>query len=108
MGAISSSTRSSSAHSRQLSKTAGPTPLNSVDIASLELLTFGFGLSRGGEHTWLFSRGKVYEVHWDKVGADLYEESPLRTYAWLSGAIVVPPDQLPTFAVSAELKCESR
>jgi len=65
---------------RLLNKTSGPTTLNSVDMASLDLVSFGFGLSRGGRHTWLFSRGKVYEVHWDRIGADLYEASPLRTF----------------------------
>jgi hypothetical protein len=90
---------------KKLNKTKGVTKLNTIDIASLELVAFGFGVSRGGKHTWLFSKGKVYEVHWDKVGADLYEASPLRTYPWLSGAVVVPPDQAHHLAVSSKLKC---
>jgi hypothetical protein len=90
---------------KKLNKNAGPTPLNDVDIASLDSVKFGFGISRGGRHTWLFSEGKVYEVHWDKIGDELYEASSLRAYPWLSGAIVVPPDQAHRLAASAQLRC---
>jgi hypothetical protein len=68
----------------------------------------GWGHSRGGRHTWLFSRGDVYEVHWDKVGADLYEASPLRGFPWLSGVIVVPHDQAGFLAIRAKLECAAR
>jgi hypothetical protein len=90
---------------RKLNTRAGQTPLNNIDLASLALVKFGFGVSRGGRHTWLFSQGKVYEVHWDGMGDTLYEASPLRSYPWLSGAIVVPPDQAHHLSVSARLKC---
>lgn len=89
----------------KLNAKAGPTRLNLVDLANLSLLKFGFGVSRGGRHTWLFSQGKVYEVHWQGIGESLYEASPLRTYPWLSGAIVVPPDQVHLLSISAQLKC---
>lgn len=71
---------------------ANPTPENSADIGLLKNIQFGFGLSRGAMHTWTFSGGDVYEVHWCGIGADLYEKTPLKTFAWLSGAIVVPPE----------------
>ncbi|MFC1749685.1 hypothetical protein ACFL2V_12865 [Pseudomonadota bacterium] len=83
----------------------GVTPLNTVDIKSLDLVNFGFGVSRGGRHTWLFSAGKVYEVHWDEIGVNLYEASPIRTYQWLSGVIVVPPGQAGILAASAKVSC---
>jgi hypothetical protein len=90
---------------RQLNRNAGVTSLNKVDIASLEQVKFGFGLSRGGMHTWVFSKGKVYEVHWDKFGSDLYEATSLRRFPWLSGAIVIPGDQGAFLSASSKLKC---
>ncbi|HET6282160.1 MAG TPA: hypothetical protein VFH73_14430 [Polyangia bacterium] len=55
-------------------------------------IRFGVGISRGGVHTWLFSSGFVYEVHWNQIGPALYERSPFKTYPFLSGVVVVPPD----------------
>jgi hypothetical protein len=89
----------------RLNPKAGPTALNPVDLVNLALIKFGFGVSRGGRHTWLFSRGQVYEVHWEGIGDTLYEASPLRTYPWLSGAIVVPTDQKSVLAASTRLAC---
>jgi len=90
---------------QKLNKTVGVTTLNTVDIASLDFINFGFGISKGGKHTWLFSNGQVYEVHWDKIGTELYESTSLRSFPWLSGAIVVPPGQAIHLATSAKLKC---
>ena len=90
---------------RQLNRNAGVTSLNKVDITSLEQVKFGFGLSRGGMHTWVFSKGKVYEVHWDKIGSGLYEATSLRRFPWLSGAIVIPSDQGAFLSASSKLKC---
>lgn len=98
-------TPKSNAAFRQLNKTAGVTKLDVVDITSLEKVKFGFGLSRGGMHTWVFSSGNVYEVHWDKIGEALYEATPLRRFPWLSGAIVIPSDQAISLAISSKLKC---
>ncbi len=45
--------------------------LTATTLARTKLRTFGsrtkfgFGMARGGDHTFLFSRGFVYEVHWD-------------------------------------------
>lgn len=69
-----------------------PTTLESGPIAELRKIKFGVGVSRGGRHTWLFSSGQIYEVHWDKVGPDLYEWTDIVDFEWLSGAIVFPPD----------------
>lgn len=90
---------------QKLNKNTGVSLLNTVDIASLELVKFGFGVSKGGMHTWVFSKGTVYEVHWDKIGPELYGVSSLRTFPWLSGVIVVPSDQVAFLSVSAKLKC---
>ena len=90
---------------QKLNKSASISKLNTVDIASLEMVKFGFGLSKGGMHTWLFSKGKVYEVHWDKIGSELYEATAIRIFPWLSGAIVVPYDQTSHMAASTKLKC---
>jgi hypothetical protein len=53
---------------------------------------FAYGLARGGRHTFLLSYGMVYEVHWEGIGEDLYEISPLYSFAWKSGLAVTPPD----------------
>ncbi|MDN3639186.1 hypothetical protein QWY82_10225 [Simiduia curdlanivorans] len=90
---------------QKLNKSTPETKLNDIDITSLEQVKFGFGISRGGMHTWVFSNGKVYEVHWDKIGAELYEATMLRTFPWISGAIVVPFDQAAKLSASSKLKC---
>jgi hypothetical protein len=92
---------------KKLNTKKGVTSLDSVNIIDLEKVKFGFGVSKGGKHTWLYSKGKVYEVHWDQIGANLYEASSLRTYPWISGAIVVPSDQTIHLSISAKLKCRS-
>jgi len=87
-----------------LSKHSPATKLNTVDIDILKKVRFGFGMSRGGMHTWLFSLGSVYEVHWDAIGASLYEKSSLDVFGWLSGSIVVPPDETPKLKLT-EVNC---
>lgn len=92
---------------QKLNKSASVSKLNEIDILSLEQVKFGFGISKGGMHTWVFSKGKVYEVHWDKIGSELYEATSLRSFGWLSGAIVVPFYQSALLSVSSKLKCGS-
>lgn len=53
---------------------------------------FSFGLARGGDHTFLLSYGMLFQVHWDKLGAGLYERSAFYDFEWLDGIVVVPPD----------------
>ncbi len=61
-------------------------------------VTFGFGLARGGTHTFIFASGDVYEVHYSSGPADwpnqqpLFQVTPLINWNWESGAIIVPPD----------------
>lgn len=90
---------------QKLNAHLGETQPNDVDIAGLEKVKFGCGLSRGGKHAWLYAEGKVYEVHWDKIGDELYEATPLRIFPWLSGAVVIPPEQAAALPASAKLSC---
>jgi hypothetical protein len=69
-----------------------PTDEDDSRMTELKKIKFGVGVSRGGLHTWLYSKGLVYEVHWDKAGADLYGTTDIEDFEWLSGAIVIPPD----------------
>jgi hypothetical protein len=92
---------------QKLNKSASVTKLNEIDILRLDQVKFGFGISKGGMHTWVFSKGKVYEVHWDKIGSELYEATSLRSFGWLSGAIVVPFDQSALLSATSKLKCGS-
>ncbi len=71
---------------------AAATKEDDAQMTELKKIKFGMGVSRGGKHTWLFSLGMVYEVHWDKVGADLYGTTDIEDFEWLSGAIIIPPD----------------
>lgn len=51
------------------------------------------GVSRGGDHVWVYSFGKVYESHWDKeAGSGLYTAVPMEDFIWLSGIVVIPKD----------------
>lgn len=80
--------------------------LDSISYNVLKTVEFGFGLSRGDRHTWLFSKGDVYEIHWDRMaGDDLYDKTPLNSFGWLSGAIIIPPDQSKKLARLSDLPC---
>ncbi len=85
---------------QQLVPGKGKTKLNAIDITTLQKLKFGFGLSRGGMHTWVYSEGYIYEVHWDQIGSGLYEKTKLEDFPWLSGVIIVPPDAYKGIALS--------
>jgi hypothetical protein len=78
-----------------------PTPVNppaaatakaQVAFDAFSKVKVAYGLARGGRHTFLCSYGMVYEVHWEGIGEDLYEISPLYDFAWKSGVVVTPPD----------------
>ena len=74
------------------------TKKDSTGLDKLNKVEFGFGNARGGKHTFLFSKGDVYEVHWEGIGTSvngpdgLYEKSPFVDYGWLSGSLTLPPD----------------
>lgn len=82
----------------------GETALNLVDVADLKNVLFGVGMSRGDTHTWLFSKGYIYEVHWDGIGSNLYEKTTIENYPWLSSIIILPPDGVSAISLAA-LRC---
>lgn len=45
---------------------------NTAILEKLSQVKFAFGIARGGTHTFLFSYGEVFEVHWAQEGAKLY------------------------------------
>jgi hypothetical protein len=62
-------------------------------FSSFQNVRFAFGIARGGVHNFMYSYNTVYEVHWDKDGADLYERSSFyNDWPWLSGVMLTPPD----------------
>ncbi len=82
----------------------GVQKINSVDLAALNKIKFGVGMSTKGRHNRLFSKGSVYEVHWRGVGSDLYQIRKLPDFPWNSNLIIVPPDMVPLLTMSS-LKC---
>lgn len=65
---------------------------NTAILNKLSQVKFAFGIARGGYHTFLVSKGEVFEVHWDQEGSRLYGKKAFKDYEWLSGVLVVPPD----------------
>lgn len=81
------------------------TPPERETFERFKKVRFAFGLARGGDHTFMYSEGYVFEVHWnalgddnysehvDEDGDDLYERSEFEFFpGWYSGLMVVPPD----------------
>jgi hypothetical protein len=76
-----------------------------LDYQTFSKVPFGLGMSRGGTHVWLYSKGKVYESHWEREFTNgLYTAMPLNTFPWLSGIVVVPPDSHHMLNIS-KVKC---
>lgn len=50
--------------------------------------------TKGGTHMTLLINGQVYEVHWDKPATDpdVIQATPLEKWQWLSGVVVMPPE----------------
>lgn len=81
-----------------------PTTPERAAFERLLRVGFAYGIARGGDHTFLYSDGYVFEVHYtaigddrysehvDADGDDLYERSLFEEFAWQSGIMVVPPD----------------
>ncbi|GLZ00118.1 hypothetical protein Acsp02_73700 [Actinoplanes sp. NBRC 103695] len=74
-------------------------PAAQTDLSGIELvrkLQFGVIAARGGTHMALIVNGGVYEVHWDlpSTSADVLTATPLESFAWLSGVLVAPKDDL--------------
>lgn len=70
-----------------------PTALSVKRLAAFgDQVKFAYGMTRGADHTFLFSKGSVYEVHWDKPpgSPELFQATPLMQWPWESGIILVP------------------
>jgi hypothetical protein len=74
-------------------------PSHRVDltgIGRLQRLQFGLLAARGGIHMAMIVNGEVHEVHWSTAATsrDSITATPLETFAWQSGVIAAPPDDL--------------
>ncbi len=81
-----------------------PTTPETAAFERLKQVKFAYGVARGGDHTFLYSDGYVFEVHYTARGDDrysehvdadgdaLYERKPFDKFPWQSGIMVVPPD----------------
>lgn len=81
------------------------TNFNEIGMKSLMTIPFGFGLSSKGIHTWLFSEGKVFEVHWADQSPYVHEVHWLSGFEWNSNLLVVPPDGMRTANVRGLTLC---
>lgn len=72
------------------------TPREDAKMQAMQKIPFGFGLSHGAYHTWLWSYGQVHDVHWRKRGSELFDVRPFFEFNnyWLSHLVVIPPDGL--------------
>ncbi len=65
---------------------------------ALKKVEFAVGVADSGMHTFVLSRGMVYEIHWNQGPKDpgLTSVKPLDKFfqAWGSGVIAVPPFEL--------------
>ena len=39
---------------------------------------FAFGIARAGTHNFMYSNSSIFEVYWNKAGADLYGRTAFR------------------------------
>ncbi len=70
------------------------TTKTTTQLEKLRRIPFGVLSARGATHMALIIRGVVYEVHWTETSdkPNVIQGTPLEEWNWLSGAIVVPPD----------------
>lgn len=81
-----------------------PTQADTAGLKKLEKVPFYFGLTEGGNHTFVGRNGSVVEFHYDRdpTQRDAVEETPLYQWGmqsglkWQSGVILVPPNAWPT------------
>lgn len=67
------------------------TRLNENAFKVLSSIEFGFGISKGASHTWLFSQGMVYEASSAGIPPFLFNEGSIKDFRYVTNAIVVPP-----------------
>jgi len=75
-------------------RTSATKPESMTRLDQLRRVPFAVIAARGGTHMVLLLNGVVYEVHWDKPATDpnVIEATPLEKWAWLSGVVVMPPE----------------
>ena len=54
-------------------------------------MKFAYGIVRLDVHTFLYSYGEVFEVHWKNID-DVYQKSSFWNYEWRAGLMTTPPD----------------
>jgi RHS repeat-associated protein len=73
-------------------------PTSAGNIEALLKVPFAIGVVDSGMHTFMFSYGRVYEVHWSRGPKDpnLFEVSDLKDFMsnWRSGIVVIPSELL--------------
>jgi hypothetical protein len=65
---------------------------NFARFEKLSKVKFACVMAKGGRHNVMLSYGMIFQVHYEKIGAGLYERSPFYSWDWLSGIVVLPPD----------------
>lgn len=75
-------------------RTSGTAPQSMSRLDQLRKVPLGVIAARGGLHMTLLLNGNVYEVHWDRLATDpdVIEATPLETWEWQSGAVVMPQE----------------
>ena len=73
-------------------KPAPQTPKRMAAFNRFSQVRFAYGLASGAYHTFLYSFGMIFEVHWTQERDNLYGRSPFYYYPWRSGLMLVPPD----------------
>lgn len=68
-----------------------PTTKNYGAFDRLSKVKFAYGITWKDRHTFLYSWGEVFEVHWDRID-DVYGKVPFYTYEWNAGLMITPPD----------------
>ncbi len=77
---------------------AAKTKQDTSGIDKLSKVPFFFGMAKGGMHTFVGRNGNVNEFHWSEMpnSKRAIEETPLKSWGWNSGVIMVPPGTWPT------------
>jgi len=68
-----------------------PTTKNYGAFDRLSRVKFAYGITWKDKHTFLYSWGEVFEVHWDVID-DVFEKSSFYNYDWNAGLMITPPD----------------
>ncbi len=83
---------------RPSGKGSTPTTKDTSGLEKLKQVPFFFGLAKGGMHTFVGRGATVNEFHWNEMpnSPRAMDETPLESWKWNSGVIMVPPGTWPT------------